>query len=361
MHPSRVASALVHVVTFTSMQNHSPPLPLPDAKAATSLANRPGQPRRVHAHVSVEDGPAKPVASRPARSQRLAFQPRGPTCVAVPTAALRTSREAARGALREPGPFALALPLVGNPTRLARSLLRATGGLLQAGAIVAADGVWTLRATPTAPAVLLTPLLAGAAGLGRLQHVVRVLRADGAALTEAPVSVFMDAPLHPRKLGHLQTLCARQLPLVQPVPTVPSLPSPHRVDASRKRLERIAVGPRWLGFARQAPLDPVAGLDLRPLLAHGLVAIGLEAQALHSGEITALVQVATGLLHRAHVARAVARTPRPTSAESARYDLRVALLYLGFIGAEFRAQREQLLQRVTGSAAWKHGAPRKLA
>jgi len=39
----------------------------------------------------------------------------------------------------------------------------------------------------------------------------------------------------------------------------------------------------------------------------------------------------------------------------------VALLHLGFIGADFRTQREQLLHRVIGSATWKQVAPSKVA
>lgn len=84
------------------------------------------------------------------------------------------------------------------------------------------------------------------------------------------------------------------------------------------------------------------------------MALGLPLVSLHSAEVTALVQIAAGLLHRAaRTARAVVRPARPVRSDSLKYDLRVLLPYLGFIGGEFRAQREQLLHRVSGSAAWK--------
>jgi hypothetical protein len=64
---------------------------------------------------------------------------------------------------------------------------------------------------------------------------------------------------------------------------------------------------------------------------------------------TALVQLAVGLVHRACVGRAVTD------------DLRVLLLHLGFIGADFAVQREQLLRPIVGSAAWRGRRPLRAA
>jgi len=72
---------------------------------------------------------------------------------------------------------------------------------------------------------------------------------------------------------------------------------------------------------------------------------------LHSGEVLGHAQIVLGLLHRAAVARAVVAAPRAVVPETARYDLRILLLHLGFIGAEFKAQRERLLRRRAGSTA----------
>ena len=52
---------------------------------------------------------------------------------------------------------------------------------------------------------------------------------------------------------------------------------------------------------------------------------------------------------------ASARKPRPYNEQSARYDLRVFLLRLGWIGEMFKAPRKHLLKRMPGSAAWKDG------
>ena len=50
-----------------------------------------------------------------------------------------------------------------------------------------------------------------------------------------------------------------------------------------------------------------------------------------------------------------ARNPRPYNEASAKYDLRVFLLRLGWIGEMFKAPRKHLLKRMPGSAAWKDG------
>jgi hypothetical protein len=82
----------------------------------------------------------------------------------------------------------------------------------------------------------------------------------------------------------------------------------------------------------------------------GFVSLALGSGALHSGEVSALVQLAVGLVHRARVGRAVTGRPRPFTETSARFDMGILLLHLGFIGGDFAVQREQLLRRIVGSA-----------
>lgn len=72
-------------------------------------------------------------------------------------------------------------------------------------------------------------------------------------------------------------------------------------------------------------------------------------------------ELAVGLVHRARVGRAVSGKPRSFADVSARYDMRILLLHLGFIGRDFAVQREQLLRRIVGSAAWRSGRPRRAA
>ena len=76
----------------------------------------------------------------------------------------------------------------------------------------------------------------------------------------------------------------------------------------------------------------------------------------HAGEIRTNVLLALTIVHKAMDAKAAsARKPRPYNETSARYDLRVFLLRLGWIGEMFKAPRQHLLKRMPGSAAWKDG------
>lgn len=79
---------------------------------------------------------------------------------------------------------------------------------------------------------------------------------------------------------------------------------------------------------------------------------------LHAGEIRANVLLALTLVAYAMDARAVAwnGARRAYSPASGKYDLRVLLLRLGWIGEEFKAPRAHMMKRVGGSAAWKDGA-----
>ena len=76
----------------------------------------------------------------------------------------------------------------------------------------------------------------------------------------------------------------------------------------------------------------------------------------HAGEIRANVLLALTIVHKAMAAKAAsAKNPRPYNAASAKYDLRVFLLRLGWNGPMFKAPRMHLLKRMPGSAAWKDG------
>lgn len=76
----------------------------------------------------------------------------------------------------------------------------------------------------------------------------------------------------------------------------------------------------------------------------------------HAGEVRAAVLLAVTMVRRAMDARsASAIRPREYCEESAKYDLRVFLLRLGWIGEMFKAPRRHMMSRMPGSAAWKHG------
>lgn len=78
---------------------------------------------------------------------------------------------------------------------------------------------------------------------------------------------------------------------------------------------------------------------------------------LHAGEIRTNVLLALTLTAYAMDAKRarVGGGRRAYSEASGKYDLRVLLLRLGWIGDEFKAPRKHMMARVGGSAAWKDG------
>ena len=52
-------------------------------------------------------------------------------------------------------------------------------------------------------------------------------------------------------------------------------------------------------------------------------------------------------------------TAKEKEVDNDKYAFRCFLLRLGFIGAEFKAERKILLQNLSGNSSWKNGAPEK--
>lgn len=79
---------------------------------------------------------------------------------------------------------------------------------------------------------------------------------------------------------------------------------------------------------------------------------------LYAGEIRANVLLALTLVAYAMDAKATSAggARRAYRDASGKYDLRVLLLRLGWIGDEFKNPRKHMMARVGGSAAWKDGA-----
>ena len=78
----------------------------------------------------------------------------------------------------------------------------------------------------------------------------------------------------------------------------------------------------------------------------------------HAGEVKANIELCLAIAAKALTAKcASTKSQRPYNPESAAYDMRVFLLRLGFIGAEFYNTRMHLLKRMPGSKAWKKGRP----
>ena len=78
---------------------------------------------------------------------------------------------------------------------------------------------------------------------------------------------------------------------------------------------------------------------------------------LHAGEVRANVLLALTLVAYAMDAKCAGGGNRREFREtSGKYDLRVLLLRLGWIGDEFKAPRKHMMARLGGSTAWRDGA-----
>ena len=74
---------------------------------------------------------------------------------------------------------------------------------------------------------------------------------------------------------------------------------------------------------------------------------------MHAGKVKAYVHFVLALAAKALTAKATSSRRREFSVATAKYDLRVFLLHLGFIGNEFKSTRKHLTSGLAGSAAWK--------
>jgi hypothetical protein len=80
----------------------------------------------------------------------------------------------------------------------------------------------------------------------------------------------------------------------------------------------------------------------------------------HAGELKGCIQFALALAAKALTSKSASARRRAYEERSGRYDFRVFLLGLGFIGDEFKTARLHLTKRLQGSAAWKGERPGRL-
>jgi putative amidoligase enzyme len=99
------------------------------------------------------------------------------------------------------------------------------------------------------------------------------------------------------------------------------------------------------------------GLNLHSVWYRGTVEFRWFEATLHAGKVKSYVQFALALAAKAMTAKSTAVRKREMTLASAKYDMRVFLLRLGFIGDEFKSARKHLTAGLSGSAAWKNGRP----
>lgn len=76
---------------------------------------------------------------------------------------------------------------------------------------------------------------------------------------------------------------------------------------------------------------------------------------LHAGKVRSYVALALALNHQA-LTQKCASSKKP-QVENEKFAMRTYLNRIGFIGEEFKNCREHLTKALSGSAAWRHGAP----
>jgi hypothetical protein len=129
-----------------------------------------------------------------------------------------------------------------------------------------------------------------------------------------------------------------------------------RLDAKKPTtMEELATA--WYGYENRSPSRYCSsryhGLNLNSLFLSLTIEYRLFNGSLHAGEIKAYIQLVLAMTAKALLAKSTQRKRRPLNPETSRYDFRVFLLGLGFVGPEFKTARHHLTKHLGGSAAWK--------
>jgi hypothetical protein len=80
---------------------------------------------------------------------------------------------------------------------------------------------------------------------------------------------------------------------------------------------------------------------------------------LHAGKIKSYIYLVLALAAKALNSKAASSKKKEFNPASAKYDFRVILLSLGFIGDTFKTARKHLLANMPGDSAWKNGRPQR--
>jgi hypothetical protein len=78
---------------------------------------------------------------------------------------------------------------------------------------------------------------------------------------------------------------------------------------------------------------------------------------LHAGKVKSYIYLVLALAAKAINSKAASSKKKDFNPRSAKYDFRVVLLSLGFIGDAFKNARKHLLANMPGDSAWKNGRP----
>jgi hypothetical protein len=207
------------------------------------------------------------------------------------------------------------------------------------------------------------------ADMEQLQEIVRALRRHGARPDpSAAVHLHVDGRrLDARTAVNLLNIVHKQERLLESALRV----SPTRLDRyckpidpefvarliDRKPKTMEELSEAWYGYRNTHPeryhSSRYRGLNYNSLFVRGSVEFRIFESTLHAGEIKAYIQLVLAMTAKALLAKSTQRKRRPLNPETSRYDFRVFLLQLGFVGPEFKSARHHLTKHLGGSAAWK--------
>jgi len=232
------------------------------------------------------------------------------------------------------------------------------------------DGSLTDRATS---AEVVTPILRWE-DLETLQAVVRALRHAGAKTPECTsqhVHVGVG-DFTARQIANIARIFYKQEELIlKAAGTLECRLRSYTQRTDREFIARLekakpatreALNEAWFGYANPNPAHydhaRYRAINLNNVWRSGTVEFRLFNGTTHAGEVKANIILCLAIAAKAKTAAcASTKNQRPYDPASAKYDLRVFLLRLGLIGAEFRNARKHLMKRMPGSAAWKYGRP----
>lgn len=218
---------------------------------------------------------------------------------------------------------------------------------------------------------IVSPVL-GYADIETLQEVVRAVRRAGASVNETcGIHVHVEmVTLTPKQITNLIKMIYKQEAIIEAALGI--IPSRKRYCASispefiaklesRRTWTLQTLNEAWYGFYNPRPArydqSRYHGVNLNSIWRQDTIEFRWANSTLHAGQVKTYVQFALALVGKAKAARSAQSAKRVYSAESAKYDMRVFLLSLGFIGDEFKTARGHLLALLPGSAAWKNGRP----
>lgn len=256
--------------------------------------------------------------------------------------------------------------------------IRYTGGGYDTWSVFAADGrEWKAMRDDSlglnGGCEVVTPVLRYE-DMETLQEVVRALRRAGAktpACTSQHVHVGVDH-LSAEQIANIAKIFYKQEELI--IKSVGTLEKrlqhyTKKTDAdfikkiqSKKPTCKDDLNRAWFGAYNPNPQHydshRYRDLNLNNVWRTGTLEFRLFNGTTHAGEVKSHIQLALAIVAKGAAAKAAsAKNKREYNEASAKYDMRVFLLGLGMIGAEFETARHHLLKRLPGDIAFKNGRP----